>query len=602
MKPVGLFLLASLTAGAATDGRPAATRSVSLLQKGLTGFQKAQDCYSCHNTGLPARVIRMARDRGIAVDETAAREAISKGLSAAPNLQSIDRALQSNRMIDPAAVESAALLAAYETGVPPGLTTALTAKLIAGLQRPDGHWTTLDNRPPEGESAISATAISARALSLYAPPAMRTKLDAQVTLARGWLQRAKPQSTEEFSYRLAGLAWTSADQATRTSAVNELFALQRPNGGWGQLPYRDPDAYATGQALTMLHEAGAVSVSDPRWKRGLDYLLSTQAPDGSWRVHTRLVSPAPVSPPYFESGLPYGHDQFISSAGTAWASMAVLHTVPVLKSPPKPLGVTLKMDGEKPWMSVAAFGSEAELKALLDGGLDPNSATAEGSSLLMFAVPDIGKVRLLLSRGADPQRKARNGFTPLLMASLYNGASPTVRLLLDRGASANPTGVQFNASPAEMAVFAGNTATLQMLIQAGAQVKRPFMLGGTGPMSLLMLATNLNEPDTMKTLISAGAGVKEKDGDGLTPLHVAAMGNRLEPAKLLIAAGAAVNDADTFGFTPLLYAATLDYGDDRMTKLLLSSGARRDAVAKTGETPLSQARKLGFRHIAAALR
>jgi hypothetical protein len=27
--------------------------------------------------------------------------------------------------------------------------------------------------------------------------------------------------------------------------------------------------------------------------------------------------------PYFESGFPYGQDQFISTAGTAWASMAL---------------------------------------------------------------------------------------------------------------------------------------------------------------------------------------------------------------------------------------------------------------------------------------
>jgi hypothetical protein len=27
--------------------------------------------------------------------------------------------------------------------------------------------------------------------------------------------------------------------------------------------------------------------------------------------------------PYFESGFPYGRDQFISTAGTAWASMAL---------------------------------------------------------------------------------------------------------------------------------------------------------------------------------------------------------------------------------------------------------------------------------------
>jgi hypothetical protein len=31
--------------------------------------------------------------------------------------------------------------------------------------------------------------------------------------------------------------------------------------------------------------------------------------------------------PYFESGFPYGQDQFISAAGTAWAAMALTPAV-----------------------------------------------------------------------------------------------------------------------------------------------------------------------------------------------------------------------------------------------------------------------------------
>jgi hypothetical protein len=31
--------------------------------------------------------------------------------------------------------------------------------------------------------------------------------------------------------------------------------------------------------------------------------------------------------PYFESGFPYGHDQWISVAGTSWAAMALSLTV-----------------------------------------------------------------------------------------------------------------------------------------------------------------------------------------------------------------------------------------------------------------------------------
>ena len=36
-------------------------------------------------------------------------------------------------------------------------------------------------------------------------------------------------------------------------------------------------------------------------------------------------------------------------------------------------------------------GSMADLTALLDSGLDPNTATADGTTLLMMAVPDLEK-------------------------------------------------------------------------------------------------------------------------------------------------------------------------------------------------------------------
>ena len=68
-----------------------------------------------------------------------------------------------------------------------------------------------------------------------------------------------------------------------------------------------------------MNAAGKMAVSSPVYQKGVDYLLRTQAPDGSWHVETRAI----WLQPYFESGFPYGRDQFISVAGTAWAVMAL---------------------------------------------------------------------------------------------------------------------------------------------------------------------------------------------------------------------------------------------------------------------------------------
>jgi hypothetical protein len=99
-----------------------------------------------------------------------------------------------------------------------------------------------------------------------------------------------------------------------------LLGEQRADGGWGQLSSLASDAYATGQALVALNESGNVAVTDSAYKRGVEYLLSTQLEDGSWCVRSRAI---PFQP-YFESGFPHGPDQWISAAATNWATMALI--------------------------------------------------------------------------------------------------------------------------------------------------------------------------------------------------------------------------------------------------------------------------------------
>ena len=107
------------------------------------------------------------------------------------------------------------------------------------------------------------------------------------------------------------------------AAGKGLLALQRADGGWGQIPALAADAYATGQTLVALRESGAMAANSPAHKRGIQYLLRTQLADGSWYVRTR----AAAFQPYFDSDFPHGRDQFISAAASNWASMALAGAV-----------------------------------------------------------------------------------------------------------------------------------------------------------------------------------------------------------------------------------------------------------------------------------
>jgi hypothetical protein len=72
--------------------------------------------------------------------------------------------------------------------------------------------------------------------------------------------------------------------------------------------------------LYTLHELGTPA-SDAAYRHGVEYLLRTQLPDGSWHVASR----APKFQPYFQSGFPHDHDQWISAAATAWSTMALAY-------------------------------------------------------------------------------------------------------------------------------------------------------------------------------------------------------------------------------------------------------------------------------------
>jgi len=65
-------------------------------------------------------------------------------------------------------------------------------------------------------------------------------------------------------------------------------------------------------------------ISDPAFQRGIKYLLDTQQEDGSWYVKTRALAFQPT----FEADFPHGHDQWMSAAGTSWASMALTLALP----------------------------------------------------------------------------------------------------------------------------------------------------------------------------------------------------------------------------------------------------------------------------------
>ena len=301
--------------------RNAIEKSLPLLQSIRVPFIGKTGCVSCHNNSLPAMTAGLARERGFKLNDETAREESAQILDIWNSGR--EKLLQGDGFGGGQAAASYVLLGLFANRQPPNKTTDAIVHYLIGRQNADGRWPVAINRPPSESSDIAVTALSMRAVQCYVPKGLRPEVKARVERARAWLAQAIPRHNEDRSFQLLGLAWASADQATRQKMAQALLAQQRLDGGWGQQPTLESDAYATGQALVALHQAGGLPVTHRAYQRGVKYLLDTQAADGSWLVLSRSF-------PFqkqFESGFPYGHNQWISAAASSWATMALILTV-----------------------------------------------------------------------------------------------------------------------------------------------------------------------------------------------------------------------------------------------------------------------------------
>jgi squalene cyclase len=202
--------------------------------------------------------------------------------------------------------------------------------LIQSRQKSNGEWPYphADTRPPICLDYIAQTAMSMRALQNYAPRSRPAEFQKSIRLAGSWLAKAHSFNNDDRSWRLTGLAWAGTDRAATAKAMKEVLETQRADGGWSDLPSMQSSPYATGRSLVAL-QTGGLSTSDPAYQRGLKFLLSTQLEDGSWYTKTRALA----FQPYFEAGVPHGFDQWMSAAGTSWATMALTLALPEAGSP-----------------------------------------------------------------------------------------------------------------------------------------------------------------------------------------------------------------------------------------------------------------------------
>lgn len=267
--------------------------------------------------------------------------------------------------------------------------------------------------------------------------------------------------------------------------------------------------------------------------------------------------------------------------------MRVGNTIAVLSLAALCLAGTAQASTYADLAAAVKAGDQAQVQALLDGGLSPMVAgTDKQSPPLVLAVVlkkrDIAQ--LLLARGADVNaRHATYYNATALMLAVNNRDADMVKLLLDAGANVNLTD-KMGDSALNWATFYGDEAIAEMLLAR----KIDATLYGHG--NALDVALRRGHQKLVERYTDY-LGRRQVVAVRNRPLFAAIAEQDAPKVRQAIARGAKVNATDSTGRSALGLAARL--GDAKTIGVLAAAGARLDAEDPIGFTPLMEAARDG---------
>ena len=308
-------------------------RAVGYLRTESASWLSTRQCAACHHAPMPIWALGEADRQGYPIDKKFLLDTTESLLG------SKDKLMASKIFPNPAdppdprpqgrglnmglafLAVAARSLPSLEEGQKESLK--LIVEEILKKQQPDGSWeffATL-RRPPINESqTIDAAWIIMALKGETGPDASESQREA-LSKAIAWLDAAPTSDLhQDRIMKVLLAARVGKPRETMQATIDELLALQRADGGWSQtVPEPKSDAFATGQTLYVLSLAG-YTAEQTEIRRGIDFLVDTQAPDGSWPMISRSTPDG--SPGSSKLLTP------ILCAASSWATIALARLVP----------------------------------------------------------------------------------------------------------------------------------------------------------------------------------------------------------------------------------------------------------------------------------
>lgn len=352
--PVAGISFAQGDASKFAETRKAIERSLPHLEEQGVAWMRDRGCVTCHHTPFLIWTHGEADRRGVPIDRTK--------LDSWSNWALLNITANTDPNADQGADTLSQLLLGRDESSPwlkkPPKWHSRNAdpyehitKSLLAAQSADGFWTAggQSANPNELPTSWAILALAARDDYMNTRFPKRETSDPIVKLTQPndkaipgvrekalvWLRAQDSKSTHHLteavvSRLLVERKFGKPDEAKEL--LEALLARQNADGGWSaDIDLKQPsDAFATGQAIFALTTSNPPGEQEKEAvSRAMAFLIQSQESDGSWTVRATSFHATKGADDAREKS----KDQIYSYWGSAWATLGLLHTLPLAQKP-----------------------------------------------------------------------------------------------------------------------------------------------------------------------------------------------------------------------------------------------------------------------------